>query len=163
MKVWLNLFLIVPVSVMVSCREGGEKNPGAQHENAGVPRKPGSTFQDTFRVDRKSVLFFHPDSLQLEKIRNVLDPDEFSAVMHEYEFLEKNARKVLAQYFPDIPVLQSNHARYIQFRKASADSVVDLDQLGDPVGLYLFTPSRNPHLTDLPNVDRDLSAYFSGN
>jgi hypothetical protein len=148
---------------LAGCTDKKSEKPAVDtREEPVVPKKPPSNFKDTLKVTGKAVVFYYPDSLQLEQIREILDPGDFESIMHEFEYLEKNARNILVQSFPDIPVLEAKNYRYILFNKEKKDSCVDLDRNGDPIGLYFFKPTKDPQLSDLPNVGRDLSVYFSG-
>jgi hypothetical protein len=129
-----------------------------------VFQKPPSSYNDTILIDRSCIVYYFPDSMQLEKIRLVTDSAIFNSTMHEFEYLIKNARRAVSESkaVEGIPVREVLKARYLLFRGQGGDSCIDLNTRGDVIGIYLFKPSKWPRAVDLANIDTDLTAYFSG-
>lgn len=128
-----------------------------------IIQKPPSSYDDTVLIDRSCIVYYFPDSLQLEKIRLVTDSAIFNSTMHEFEYLIKNARRAVSESkaVEGIPVREVLKGRYLLFRGQSRDSCIDLNTRGDAIGIYLFKPSKWPWAVDLANIDTDLTAYFS--
>lgn len=159
----LYLTLVIgALAFLAACGSSGTKKQKQPTESVPPVSKPPSSYIDTFSISEKAAVFYYPDSLQLEKLRAILDTSVFGAIMHEYEYLEKNARSVLKKYLPSLPVYEAKNVRYLNFRGAGSDSCVNLDLRGDPVGLYFFAPNKFPHPVDMANIDSELSLYFSG-
>ncbi len=81
-------------------------------------QKPSSSFNDTLKINSPAAVFYHPDSMQLEKIKLTTDAQIFDGTMHEYFYLIKNAHDV-----PKKILSQSKNHRYTKcqvpfFRKS---------------------------------------------
>jgi hypothetical protein len=79
--------------------------------------KPGSSFNDTIVIDRKAVIFYKPDSLQLKKIKAVNDKSIFESLEHDCHFQMGNARNVINAYWKQLVVIENYQARYLLFIK----------------------------------------------
>ena len=133
-----------------------------QQEKQGNVKKPGSSFNDTLIVDKKSVLFYHPDSAQLDAIQTFNTPMVFSSMTHELEYQMKNARQVLKTYWPKMTIIETNHSRYIKFVKADKlYTVLDLNTINDISGIILFDLIKDPQRIDMMNIDSELNFYFN--
>lgn len=124
--------------------------------------KPASTYQDTLLIDQTSAVFYHPDSLQLEKIRKIVDSNVFNATLHEYFYQMRNAKIIINKDWPHIKIIEANNARYLNFKKNNnVITIIDLDTKGDPHGLFLFQPGQDPRHADMMNIETELSRYFN--
>jgi hypothetical protein len=153
------VFLIVVVILVgnTSCDNTAPK------ETDPVPvKKPSSGFMDTLFVEKAAVIYYTPDSIQLEKIRAVTDSSVFGSMMHEYEYMLKNALAFIANApeTRNIGVAEAKSVRFIVFHMNSGDTCIDLDQRGDPVGMFFFHPSRKPVPVDMANISAELPIYF---
>ena len=124
--------------------------------------KPASGFSDTLSVEDASVVYYTPDSNQLQKIRALTDSSIFWSMMHEYEYMLKNALSFIAQApeTRNIEVAEARFARFILFRMHNGDTCIDLDQRGDAVGMFFFHPSKKPVPVDMANISAELPLYF---
>jgi hypothetical protein len=125
-------------------------------------RKPGSSFRDTLTVATKSVVFYTPDSLQMERIKAVNESTVFESITHDCFFQMKNARLVLKKYWPQINIVETSGVRFLLFiKKNKSRTVIDLDSKNDICGLFLFNTEKDPELADMMNVDTALGFYFN--
>ena len=140
-----------------SCRETSRKETKPT-----VVTKPPSGYRDTIFVEKAAVVYYTPDSAQLEKIRAVTDSSVFGSMMHEYEYMLKNALAFIstAPETRNIPVVEAKFRRFILFDMDSGDTCIDLDQRGDPVGMFFFHPSKKPVPVDMANISAELPLYF---
>jgi hypothetical protein len=123
--------------------------------------KPSSSFTDTLVIVSPSVVFYKPDSLQLEKIRQATDQQVFRGSMHEYRYQVRNARIFLKEHFSSIPVMETKQYRFLLFKtKGGTAHLIDLDT-SDPVGMYVFDAKKPPLPVDMTNVDTQVFDYFS--
>jgi len=130
-------------------------------ETAAHHQKPPSSFRDTLMVNEEAAVFYNPDSLQLQKIKQENRPDYFESMQHESFFQQRNARIVLHQHWPAIRIIETSKARWIGFLKKDGSRVyVDLDTKNDMAGIFLFGTQKDPLLIDMMNVDTELSNYF---
>ena len=125
--------------------------------------KPPSAFNDTVVIDSDRVVFYFPDSVQLHVLREQMDTAKLSAILHEFEYLIRNARRAVRENpaVKGIPARDVTHARYILFRGEEGDSCIDLDTRGDIIGIFLFRTSKWPRAADLANIDSEFTAYYS--
>ena len=113
------------------------------------------------QIDFPAAVFYLPDSLQLEKIKDLTDSEIFEATMHEYFFQMRNARKSINRDWPQLRTIEAKNVRYLLFKGQGSDSTyIDLNTRGDSHGLFLFQPGKKPHYTDMMNIDTELGYYF---
>ena len=123
--------------------------------------KPPSSFQDTMKIDFPAAVFYIPDSLQLEEIKELTDSVIFDAAMHEYFFQMRNARLSIKRDWPQLKIVEAKNVRYLLFHGKGDDSTyIDLNTRNDSHGLFLFQPGKKPHYTDMMNIDTELGHYF---
>jgi hypothetical protein len=148
-----------------SCSQSPEKN-NQQVKKDPTPKppivkKPPSSFNDTVFIDRKSAVFYNPDSLQLQKIKSVNEERVYATITHDCFYMMQNARNVIKQYWPHIKIVEAIKARYLLFVKNDKSRIcIDLDTKNDICGLYLFDPKKNPELANMPNINTSMGFYF---
>lgn len=133
-----------------------------QESKSLMKKKPGSNYQDTFRINKNSAVFYHPDSFQLDSIRLLTDPRIFDGSMHEYFYQIKNAKRILKENWKNLDVINLKNIRYIAFQRADGiTEYIDLDKYYDAYGLFLFKVEKSPVPADMTNVEEALYFYFS--
>jgi hypothetical protein len=147
----------------LSC--GGPKGDGPLQPGEVVKgqdkQKPASSYQDTLEISAPAAIFYEPDSLQLERMRELAEKTVSESIEHECHYLARNARFVLKRDFPWITIVEARHVRFLLFRKRNAQvEWIDLDKKNDPCGLFLFDGVQSPRLTDMSNIESELGFYF---
>jgi len=162
----MKLFTIYIVSVLsltASCSSNPvqDKEKKASPSSHQVLTKPPSNFQDTMLIDFPAAVFYLPDSLQLEKIKELTDSSIFEAAMHEYFFQMRNARMSIKRDWPRLKIVEAKNIRFLLFKGKDNDSTyIDLNTKNDSHGLFLFQPGKKPHHADMMNIDTELGFYF---
>ena len=162
----MKLFTIYTVSVLLltaSCSSNPvrDKEKKASPSSHQVLTKPPSNFQDTMLIDFPAAVFYLPDSLQLEKIKELTDSSIFEAAMHEYFFQMRNARMSIKRDWPRLKIVEAKNIRFLLFKGRDNDSTyIDLNTKNDSHGLFLFQPGKKPHYADMMNIDTELGFYF---
>jgi hypothetical protein len=132
--------------------------PGLKKDNR---KKPPSSFNDTVFIRSRSAVFYHPDSLQLIKIKTVNEKMIFESLMHDCFYQMRNARLVIQRYWAGIQIIDVSEARWLNFIKSDGSKrIIDLDAINDICGIYLFDPARDPERIDMMNIDTELGFYF---
>ena len=82
--------------------------------------------------------------------------------MHESFYQMRNSRIVLNRDWPAVKIIEIKNARYLLFKKSNSENLfIDLNTKNDPYGLFLFDRIKDPHFTDMTNIDTELYRYFS--
>jgi len=124
--------------------------------------KPPASFSDTIKIDSPAAVFYNPDSIQLEKIKEITPKNEFESEVHNCFYLMQNARIVLKKYLPQIHIIETSQNRYLLFVKSDKTrTLIDLNGKGDMCGVFLFDGKKEPELADMMNIDTALGFYFS--
>lgn len=149
-----------------SCSEGYKKNtPQAEispKTKSLIIKKPVSSFNDTTVIKANSAVFYSPDSMQMKKIKLVNEKTIFDLLTHNCHYQMENALIVIKKYWPQIKIIETTKFRYLLFEKTDKSKVcIDLNDKNDICGLFLFDGKKNPALIDMPNIDTQLSLYFS--
>ena len=163
----MKLFTIYIVSVLsltASCSSNSSHNDKEKNSSSSrqlAQTKPPSNFPDTMQIDFPAAVFYLPDSLQLEKIKELTDSAIFEATMHEYFFQMKNARMSITRDWPRLKIVEAKNVRFLLFQGKDNDfTYLDLDTRNDSHGLVLFHPDKKPHFADMMNIDTELGYYF---
>jgi hypothetical protein len=154
-------FIILPGIFCTNNSTRQEETDDKSKKEKPALTKPVSSYQDTLLIDKTAAVFYHPDSVQLEKIKKIEDSTVFEATMHEYFYQMRNSRIVINKDWPDIKIIEANNVRYLLFKKKNNETLlIDLDTKGDPHGLFLFDQKHDPQLADMMNIDNELPRYF---
>lgn len=158
--------VIVLLLFIFSCSEGYKKNtPQAKTGTKSKPliiKKPVSSFNDTLVIKAKSAVFYSPDSMQMKKIKSVNEKVTFDLLTHNCHYQMENARIVIKGYWPQLKIIETSSVRYLLFQKTNKTKVfIDLNDKNDICGLFLFDGKKDPVLVDMPNINTQLSFYFS--
>ena len=157
------LMSILTVPLLISCANNDQQagDPPLNDSVASNTKPPGS-YQDSFMIRERSAVFYEPDSIQKEKIRAVTEKSIFESTMHEYYYQVRNAHIVMKEQWKDLKILDVHHVRYLVFIKGSGERVViDLDQINDAYGMFVFDTRQSPRLIDMTNVENQLPDYFN--
>lgn len=150
---------------MQSCTPPDKKNTplknAPEHKDT-IRRKPPGSFSDTLVINVPAAVYYNPDSLQLEKIREITEKNEFETEVHNNFYLMRNARIVMKQYWPKIHIIETSKNRYLLFIKSDkSKTCIDLNGKGDMSGIFLFDGKKEPELADMMNIDTALGFYFT--
>jgi len=152
---------------LFGCADPGtsaKKDLQDQKQSGTIPvsyKKPPSSFGDTLTVTGESVVFYNPDSLQREKIKEIALKNVYESDEHDCFYLMRNARIVLKKYWPRIHIIETLANRYLLFVKADKNNTcIDLNSKGDMCGIFLFDGKKEPELADMMNIETALGFYF---
>jgi hypothetical protein len=138
-----------------------ETKPVATEVNKNYKPKPPATYSDTLIINFPAAVFYHPDSLQLLKIKAQTDSMVFDGNMHEFFYQMRNARLVIQKTWPGLKITEAKNCRYILFiKKDNTSECVDLDTRSDAYGLFVFNRKKHPLLIDMMNVETEVSFYL---
>lgn len=158
-------FILFLVAALMSCSgQQQQKNKDSKEivtqKQSG--KKPPSSYSDTIIIHPPAAVCYNPDSLQLEKIKNITDTSVFESMLHDCFFQQRNSRKVLKEYYPYVKIIDISNIRYLVFEKLNGEKeYIDLDTKQDPCGIFLFDGRKSPQLVDMMNIDTELGFYFS--
>lgn len=159
------LLLSLVYGSMISCSQPAKKNIPAEitpeHKDT-IRRKPPGSFQDTLTINYPSAVFYNPDSLQLQKIKEISAKNDYESDLHNCFYQMRNARIVLKKYWPQIYKIETSKNRYLLFVKADkSKTFIDLDNKSDMCGLLLFDGEKEPELADMMNIETSMGFYFN--
>jgi hypothetical protein len=163
------LLIIILAAFLFSCKH--QKSPGKRNSPADttvqnpitpIYSKPASELKDTLFISEKAAVFFNPDTIQLKKIKEQLNPRIFDSDMHDCYFQQRFARTVLTRQYPLVHIIDSRNARWLVFKKTNGNMVqIDLDKIPDMCGIYIFEPSKDPQLVEMTNFESFAGFYFT--
>jgi len=160
---FLPYFLLAIISL--SCSDSPPKTHPVQNtieKKTTTKNKPPASFSDTIKIDFPAAVFYNPDSMQLEKIKEITPKNEFESEVHNCFYLMRNARIVLKKYWPQIHIIETSRNRHLLFVKSDKTrAFIDLNSKGDMCGIFLFDGKKEPELADMMNIDTALGFYFS--
>lgn len=123
--------------------------------------KPASTYTDTLTINSSAAVFYHPDSLQLSKIKMQTDSMVFDGSMHDFFYQMRNARMVIKKAWPHLPIIEAKNCRYLLFiMQYGEQECIDLDKKNDAYGLFVCNGIKPPLLIDMTNIETEISFYF---
>jgi hypothetical protein len=162
------LYSVVIIGMLLSSCSGPGNPLTKKHPTDSLPglkkdnrKKPPSSLNDTVFIHSRSAVFYHPDSLQLIKIKKVNEKMIYESLMHDCFYQMRNARLVIQRYWAGIQIIDVSEARWLNFIKSGGSKrIIDLDTINDVCGIYLFDPARDPERIDMMNIDTELGFYF---
>lgn len=123
--------------------------------------KPPCSYKDTLVINKLAIVFFYPDSLQLENIKIQLDSNAFEGMQHESFYQMRFSRITVENKWPQIAIQNAKNYRYLKFLKENGSSVIiDLNSIPDVYGSYLFNRKKEPVLTDMTNIETVIANYM---
>ena len=126
-----------------------------------VSAKPPSTYPDTLTINFPAAVFYHPDSLQLLKIKAQTDSMVFDGSMHEFFYQMRNARMVIKKNWPNLTIIEAKNYRYLLFiMQDGKQECIDLDKKNDGYGLFVCNGIKPPLLIDMTNIETEVSFYL---
>jgi hypothetical protein len=149
--------------VMHSCGNNTASNSAVTSPKTGSKRliKPPSTFQDTLTVNVPAAVFFSPDSVQLIKLKALLDSNVYKSLTHTYFYQLRYAHITTIKEWPAIRIFDCYHYRYLLFIKNDGSrQCIDLDTKGEDYGMYVFDGKKNPLPVDMTNIETQVSFYL---
>jgi hypothetical protein len=150
------------VIVLFGCNQNGEQPKEKKQEQSPVKIKPGAMGTDSLQIISPAVVFFEPDSIQLEKIKAITGEREFTSMAHEAEFQIYTVSMYVKKNRPELQTLHAKNVRYIVFVKMDGNrEIVDLDKIPEAWGMYVFDPKKDPRPADMMSVDTEIPNYFS--
>ncbi|HEY6063367.1 MAG TPA: hypothetical protein VIV35_07140, partial [Chitinophagaceae bacterium] len=134
--IWYVLFILSVFTVYCTNTPIKKKTEASRPEIIKQDRhKPPATYEDTLKIDFPAAVFYHADSLQLQRIKEVTDTMIFDGSMHEYEYLLKNAHNVIRSFNPRLKIIEAKNKRYLLFIKSDASfDCIDLNTKDDAYG-----------------------------
>jgi hypothetical protein len=160
----ITIYIASILLFITSCNTRGNKVSKEKNNTAldqSRPAKPPAHTRDTLLINFSAAVFYHPDSLQLEKIKSNTQPGVYDATMHEYFYQMRNARMSIKRDYPELKIVETKNIRFLLFKGKDDDSeYIDLNSKNDPYGLFLFQPGKKPHFADMMNIDTELGFYF---
>jgi hypothetical protein len=160
------LLLCFIFGFMYSCNQPSSKKsiPSEnipEHKDT-IRIKPPSGFSDTLTIHFPAAVFYNPDSLQLQKIKEITAKNEYETEVHNCFYLMRNARIEMKKYWPGVHIVETSVSRYLLFVKADKTKIcIDLNTKGDMCGIFLFDGKKEPELADMMNIDTALGFYFA--
>lgn len=152
------------LQLLLSC-SGNRENKITDQQIRATPastlKKPPATFSDTLIITAQSAVFYSPDSIQLEKIKLSNKKNVFESMTHEYFYQMRNARVTIKKLRPQLRIIETFKARYLLFIKGDKSyTYIDLNNINDISGLFLFDTKKDPARIDMMNIDTELETYF---
>lgn len=152
------------IFLLVACNaDTTKKDPDVTNTITATPiaAKPPSSFNDTVTVYSRAVVFYRPDSIQLNTFRQISSNMVYETTTHEGFYQMRNARIVLKKYWPQLRVIEAENIRYLVFVKnGKGKTVIDLNTNGNLYGMYMFDPQMEPQVADMMNVETAMGFYF---
>lgn len=155
------IFFLVLAMGACSSTDNGKKEKTLPVSTTTAYKKPASSFTDTLIIQGPVAVFFNPDSIQLEKIKAVTSQQVFASNTHDCFFQQRNARKILKQFWPQVKIIEVVDKRFLLFSDENNNTILtDLDANNDMCGLILFKTGKKPETVDMTNAETALHYYF---
>ncbi len=159
------IFVIIAI-ILISCNsDTGDRQTqsGDAHADSNVKaaHKPPASANDTMIIDYQAAVFYHPDSLQIMKIKAQTDSMDFDGSMHEFFYQMRNARMVIKKEWPKLKIVEAKNYRYLLFITGdNLKELIDLNTKNDPYGLFVFNTQKSPLFIDMMNIETEVSFYL---
>ena len=119
------------------------------------------TAADTVVIKEKAVLFFHPDTLQIQRIQAKNPELNYENQAHDCQVMINNARLVLRQNYREIKELDNKGARYLLcIRNDNSNICIDMNAPAELCAIYAFDPDNDPYPVDPKDAETAFKNYF---
>lgn len=158
---WKNLAIACTCVIAFSISCTNNNNSAVEKKEKASYTKPPSGLSDSLQIKTDAAVFFNPDSAQLASIKEETEKMVFESNIHDCFYQMRNARMVLKKYWPQIQIIETGRARFLEFEKGDGiKSLIDLDEKKEQCGLILFNRIKDPLLVDMTNIETQLADYF---
>lgn len=114
---------------------------------------------DILVIDSKVAVFYSPDSLQIEKRKKEIGEEKFYIGVDDYLNSVFESREFLKD--TKLPIIDAKGKKYIKFtRNDKLQTIIKLDTLTEPWGVYFFDPSKNAMQADMLRINEEYANYF---
>lgn len=136
-----------------------EMTPKVDTLKAQIEPQPFPLDTDTLTIDRKTAVFYQPDSLQMEKRMKKVGEADFRAGAHDYIYYVNTSAEYLEK--EGLPVLDAKNKKYLKFVLANKRvQVIKLDTLEELWGMYLFDPKKKACAVDITIIEDEYKSYY---
>jgi hypothetical protein len=168
MKNMLLMILNTVALLTMSCGEGVNSTYTKNLNGVNVYEHKDSVASESIKSDTSInkttsahgiiAVFYSPDKVTAEQLRNKLGEDNFYTVVDDNNFYNSEAMKVIDTY--NIRVMLTSD-RYIEFVKNDGEkSIMDCYSLESKWGVVLFDGKQSPLVTSPIDIEKDLKKYF---
>lgn len=155
---------LVLVFFIIACNQNGKNSKLEAKNGRIINHKPKSTASDSLVVLGHTAVFYYPDSIQLNKIKSITDPQIVDGTLHELQYQIKYSKKVIRTNWRELNILDAQNVRFLVFKKDTGNQIIiDLDTFDDPYGLFVFNGNKPPVWIDMTNLEQGLHYYFKAN
>lgn len=155
---------LVLVFFIIACNQNGKNSKLEAKNSRIINHKPKSTVSDSMVILGRAAVFYYPDSIQLNKIKSITDPQIADGTMHELQFQIKYSKKIIRSNWRELNILDARNVRFLVFKKDTGNQIIiDLDTFDDPYGLFVFNGNKAPVWIDMTNLEQGLHYYFNVN
>ena len=136
-----------------------EMTPKVDTLKAQIEPQPFPLDTDTLTIDRKTAVFYQPDSLQMEKRMKKVGEADFRAGADDYIYYVNTSAEYLEK--EGLPVLDAKNKKYLKFVLANKRvQVIKLDTLEELWGMYLFDPKKKAYAADITIIEDEYKSYY---
>ena len=148
------LVLFAAFLMIFSCKDGPDLSSRATLLN-GTP-------SDTIVLVEKAVLFFRPDTLQVQRIQAKVPDAEFRNTMQECAKSTEMVKLSLRKNWPTVRDVDNKGARYLLCTKNDKSRIcIDMNASPELCALYAFDPAKDPQPIGLMNSEIEIYNYFN--
>ena len=112
---------------------------------------------DTLKIAKPCVVFYQPDSLRIQKMKQAHQGDDFYIIADDAMWYKTQARDYLTQ--EGMKFIDANK-KFISFQMEKGSKTIYTDSLEAAWGLIMFDGIRPPLTTSLVDVHIDFKLYF---
>ncbi len=165
MSCYKNDLIFIFLVLFFSCH-GSPKTEADTNSNLAVVKdtvktKPPSYLTDTLYIQKQGVVFFLPDSNQMDRIKAVTEAWVFDGTMHECYYQIRNSKIVMNANWKDLQIYEAYKYRYLLFIKSNTqEKLIDLNKINDPCGAFAFNLIKDPEYLDMTNIEQGIYYYF---
>jgi hypothetical protein len=150
----------IPFTFLLAACSGTSNNkPAAPATDSSIPAANPTTNADTLIINKKTAVFYWPDSVQMAKWKKEVGEEDFSTVADDWSYYMMTSREYLEKVA--IPIENVSGKKAIKFVKTDqSGTVISLDTFKNYWGLFLFSPDKEPVLADIVSIEEAYKKYF---
>jgi hypothetical protein len=154
------ILVLMSVIFLTACSgKGGKKNLQGNDSmpNTINPKISGNT--DTLTIDKKTAVFYQPDSVAMQKWKNEVGEEDFETAADDWSYYMMTSHEYLDSM--KVPIVETADKKFLKFVKTDKTmKLIKLDTLKNFWGVYLFIPAKDPKFADLLSIEDEYKSYY---
>jgi hypothetical protein len=152
------LFITATLMLGIACAQNVKEKKNTKDSFTNSNSKLNENSIKSFQVKGRCAVFYSPDSIEIEHLKNKIGEDNFYGVVDDNNYYNSEAMKILES--KNIKIIITDN-RYIEFIKDNGQTtLLDKKSFEAKWGVILFDGKKEPLSVNPVEIAPDVEKYF---